>query len=172
MRSTPRSPASQQVNPQLNGMAFTAYDRARAEARDPRGGYFAGVPTLVKDNVDVAGMPTMQGADSWVGHPAKKDGDFARMFLATGLIPLGKSQLSEYGYSAAAEHPRLGAVRTPWNPDHIAGASSAGSAALVAAGAVPIAHANDGGGLDPDPGLGQRAGRAQADPRPAGPGQA
>ena len=136
----------EQVNPQLNGMAFTAYDRARAEARDPRGGYFAGVPTLVKDNVDVAGMPTMQGADSWVGHPARKDGDFARMFLATGLIPLGKSQLSEYGYSAAAEHPRLGAVRTPWNPDHIAGASSAGSAALVAAGAVPIAHANDGGG--------------------------
>ncbi len=136
----------QQVNPQLNGMAFTAYDRARAEARDPRGGYFAGVPTLVKDNVDVAGMPTMQGADSWVGRPAKKDGDFARMFLATGLIPLGKSQLSEYGYSAAAEHPRLGAVRTPWNPDHIAGASSAGSAALVGAGAVPIAHANDGGG--------------------------
>ncbi len=136
----------QQVDPQLNGMAFTAYDRARAEARDPRGGYFAGVPTLVKDNVDVAGMPTMQGADSWVGHPAKKDGDFARMFLATGLIPLGKSQLSEYGYSAAAEHPRLGAVRTPWNTDHIAGASSSGSAALVAAGAVPVAHANDGGG--------------------------
>ncbi len=136
----------QQVEPQLNGMAFTAYDRARAEARDPRGGYFAGVPTLVKDNVDVAGMPTMQGADSWVGHPAKKDGDFARMFLATGLIPLGKSQLSEYGYSAAAEHPRLGAVRTPWNTDHIAGASSAGSAAMVAAGAVPVAHANDGGG--------------------------
>ncbi len=136
----------QQVDPQLKAMAFTAYDRARAETRDPRGGYFAGVPTLVKDNVDVAGMPTMHGADSWVGRPAKRDGDFARMFLATGLIPLGKSQLSEYGYSAAAEHPRLGAVRTPWNTDHIAGASSAGSAALVAAGAVPVAHANDGGG--------------------------
>ncbi len=136
----------EQVNPQLNGLAFTAYDRARTEARDPRGGYFAGVPTLVKDNVDVAGMPTMNGADSWVGHPAKRDGDFARMFLATGLIPLGKSQLSEYGFSAAAEHPRLGSVRTPWNTDHIAGASSAGSAAMVAAGAVPIAHANDGGG--------------------------
>ncbi|MDQ4053037.1 MAG: amidase [Actinomycetota bacterium] len=136
----------QQVNPRLNGMAFTAYDHARAQARDPRGGFFAGVPTLIKDNVDVAGMPTGQGADSWVGHPARRDGDFARMYLATGLISLGKSQLSEYGFSAAAEHPRLGAVRTPWSTDHVAGASSAGSGALVAAGAVPIAHANDGGG--------------------------
>lgn len=136
----------QQVNPQLNAMAYAAFDRARAEAAEPRGGFFAGVPTVVKDNVDVAGMPTSHGADSWVGRPARSDGDFARMYLATGLIPLGKSQLSEYGFSAAAEHPRLGAVRTPWSTDHIAGASSAGSGALVAAGAVPIAHANDGGG--------------------------
>lgn len=136
----------QQVDPQLNAIAFAAYDRARAEARNPRGGFFAGVPTVVKDNVDVAGLPTCHGADSWVGHPARTDGDFARMYLATGLVPLGKSQLSEYGFSAAAEHPRLGAVRTPWSTDHIAGASSAGSAALVAAGAVPVAHANDGGG--------------------------
>ena len=136
----------ERVNPELNGMAFTAFDRARAEAREPRGGFFSGVPTLVKDNVDVAGMPTCHGTDAWVGHPARRDGDFARMYFATGLITLGKSQLSEYGYSAAAEHPRLGAVRSPWSTDHIAGASSAGSAALVAAGAVPIAHANDGGG--------------------------
>ena len=78
--------------------------------------------------------------------PRKVDGDFARMYLATGLIPLGKTQLSEFGFSASAEHPRLGPVRSPWPLDHTAGASSAGSAALVAAGAVPIAHANDGGG--------------------------
>ena len=68
------------------------------------------------------------------------------MFRATGVIPLGKTQLSEYGFSASAEHPRLGPVRSPWSTEHTAGASSAGSAALVAAGAVPLAHANDGGG--------------------------
>jgi amidase len=137
---------TERVNPQLNAVAFGAFDRARAEARDPRGGYFAGVPTMLKDNVDVAGMPTGQGTDTWVGRPARADGDFARMYLATGLIPLGKSQLSEYGFSASAEHPRLGAVRSPWHVEHTAGASSSGSAALVAAGALPIAHANDGGG--------------------------
>lgn len=59
---------------------------------------------------------------------------------------MGKTQMSEYGFSASAEHPRLGAVRNPWNTDHTAGASSSGSGAFVAAGAVPIAHANDGGG--------------------------
>lgn len=134
------------VDAELGAMAFTAYDRARVEARDPRGGFFAGVPTVVKDNCDVAGMPTREGTDAWIPTPAKADGDFARMYLATGLLPLGKSQLSEYGFSAAAEHPRLGPVRSPWSLEHPAGASSAGSAALVASGALPIAHANDGGG--------------------------
>ena len=134
------------VDPVLNAIAHRAFDRAVAEARSPRGGFFAGVPTFVKDNVDVAGMPTQQGTDAYTSSPRARDGDFARMFLATGLVPLGKTQLSEFGFSPAAEHPRLGAVRCPWDTDHSAGASSAGSAALVAAGAVPLAHANDGGG--------------------------
>ena len=54
--------------------------------------------------------------------------------------------MSEFGLSGSAEHPRIGPVRNPWNPDYTAGASSSGSAAFVAAGVVPIAHANDGGG--------------------------
>ncbi|MAS54780.1 MAG: amidase [Pimelobacter sp.] len=134
------------VDPSLNALAFRAFDRARLEALDPRDGYFSGVPTVVKDNVAVAGMPTQDGTDAWAPRPERTDGDFARMYLATGLIPLGKSRLSEYGFSAAAEHPRLGAVRSPWSTEHVAGASSAGSAALVASGALPLAHANDGGG--------------------------
>lgn len=130
----------------LGALAHRAYDRAREQAARPGAGFFAGVPTLIKDNVDVAGMPTQQGCDAFVSKVHPEDGDFARMFLATGLVPIGKSQLSEFGFSAAAEHPRLGPVRSPWDTDRVAGASSAGSAALVAAGAVPIAHANDGGG--------------------------
>jgi len=137
---------AERVQPELNGIAFEAFDRARADARDPRPGFFAGVPTWIKDNVQAAGMPTMEGADAWEPVPATRDGDFARMFLATGLVPLGKSQLSEYGFSPSAEHPRLGAVRSPWDTRRTSGASSAGSAAMVAAGVVPLAHANDGGG--------------------------
>ena len=137
---------AERMQPELNGIAHAAFDRARAEAREPRPGFFAGVPTWIKDNVDAAGMPTMQGTDAWVGVRAKRDGDFTRMYLATGLVPLGKSQLSEYGFLPSAEHPRIGPVRSPWDTRYTAGASSAGSAAMVAAGVVPFAHANDGGG--------------------------
>jgi amidase len=137
---------TERLQPDLNAVAYVAYDRARAEARDPRGGFFAGVPTFVKDNVDLADMPTQQGTDSYHARPAARDDDVARMLLATGLVPLGKTQLSEFGFSASAEHPRLGPVRSPWDLAHTAGASSAGASALVAAGAVPLAHGNDGGG--------------------------
>ncbi len=139
---------AESVNPILNGLAYATFDQARTRAASAArvGGYFDGVPTFIKDNVDVEGMPTMNGTDAWAPRPQPGHGDFARFFLATGLIPLGKTQLSEFGFSASAEHPRIGAVRNPWDTDYSAGASSSGSGAFVAAGVVPIAHANDGGG--------------------------
>ena len=95
------------VNPALNGLAYEAFDRARARAAStrPYGGYFDGVPSFIKDNVAVAGMPTMQGTDAWDPRPMPADGEFARVFLSTGLVPLGKTQMSEFGFSASAEHP-------------------------------------------------------------------
>jgi amidase len=136
------------VNPSLNGLAYEAFDRARGRATAPgrHGGYFDGVPTFIKDNVAVRGMPTMQGTDAWDPTPVQADGAFARVFLSTGLIPLGKTQMSEFGFSASAEHPRIGPVRNPWDTDYTAGASSSGAGAFVAAGVAPIAHANDGAG--------------------------
>ncbi len=135
------------VNPALNGLAYRAFDQARKTASaNPSTGFFSGVPTFFKDNVDVAGQPTMRGADAWTPWNATSDSEFTRLYLATGLTSVGKTQLSEFGFSASAEHPRIGPVRNPWNTDYSAGASSSGSAAFVAAGVVPIAHANDGGG--------------------------
>ncbi|RNL81074.1 amidase [Nocardioides marmorisolisilvae] len=136
----------EKVNPELNGLVVADYDRARARAARPGKGFFAGVPTFVKDNSDVQGLPTQQGCSAYTGEPAKVDGDFASMFFGTGLVGIGKSQLSEFGFSASAEFFNADPVRNPWNTDYSSGASSAGSAAFVASGAVPIAHANDGGG--------------------------
>jgi amidase len=132
------------VNPALNGLAYNAFEQARGAT--PTDGFFGGVPTFIKDNVDVAGQPTMRGTDAWVPRDAAADGEFTQLYLVTGVVSLGKTQLSEFGFSAAAEHARLGPVRNPWDTDYTAGASSSGSGAFVAAGVVPIAHANDGGG--------------------------
>ncbi len=137
---------AERVEPQLNAIAHRGYDQARAEAQAPRPGFFAGVPTWVKDNSLLEGMPTRHGTDAWDPAPDPADGDFARMYRAAGAVVLGKSRLSEYGFLPTCEHPRLGPVHCPWDTTRTAGASSAGSAALVAAGVVSIAHANDGGG--------------------------
>ncbi len=138
------------VNPAVNGLAYQAFAQARETASSASAGaadgFFGGVPTFIKDNVDVAGQPTMQGTDAWLPREAVTHGEFTRLYLASGLVSLGKTQMSEFGFSASAEHPRLGPVRNPWDTDYTAGASSSGSGAFVAAGVVPIAHANDGGG--------------------------
>lgn len=141
----------EKVDPELNALACRDFDRALEKARATTVGegspFFAGVPSIVKDNADVAGLPTQQGTSSYVGRPAAVDGDYARMFHAIGLLTTGKSQLSEFGFSASAEFiDGTPPVRNPWRTTHTSGASSAGSAALVASGALPIAHANDGGG--------------------------
>lgn len=134
------------VDPALNGLAYAGFRHARAAAEHAADGYFSGVPTFIKDDVDVAGQPTMHGTDAWTRWDAVTDSVFTQLYRATGLTSLGKTQLSEFGFSGSAEHPRLGPVRNPWDTEYSAGASSSGSGAFVAAGVVPIAHANDGGG--------------------------
>jgi amidase len=137
---------TRRLDEDLSGLAVDRFDRALAGASSEAEGFFAGVPSFVKDNSDVAGLPTQQGTRAFVARPAVHDGDFARMFRLIGMSVIGKTRLSEYGFSPSAEYRFEPPVRNPWHTGHTSGASSAGSAAFVAAGAVPIAHANDGGG--------------------------
>ncbi|MGD9484990.1 amidase [Streptomyces sp. TRM70308] len=109
-------------------------------------GAFAGVPTLVKDNTDLQGLPTGHGSAAFVPRPARRHAAFTRQLLSTGVTVLGKTRLPEFGFNATTEFEHEEPVRNPWNTAFSAGGSSGGSAALVAAGAVPLAHANDGGG--------------------------
>ncbi|MFF5154936.1 amidase [Streptomyces sp. NPDC000348] len=110
------------------------------------GGLLAGVPTFVKDNTDYQGLPTGHGSAAFAPRAARRHAPFTRQFLSTGVTVLGKTRLPEFGFSPTTEYEGAEPVRNPWHTGHSAGGSSGGSAALVAAGAVPIAHANDGGG--------------------------
>jgi amidase len=126
--------------------AVQVLDADRALAAPARPGVFSGVPTFVKDNTDVAGFPTGHGSEAFTPGPAKRDAPFSRVLQGLGLVPLGKSRLPEFGFNASTEFMTGEPVCNPWDTGFSAGASSGGSAALVAAGVVPLAHANDGGG--------------------------
>jgi len=134
------------VEPLINAIEFACFERALNEAQQPKTGFFAGVPTFIKDNVPVAGLPTRHGTAAIRSTPSRRSGAYARQYLAQGFITLGKSKLPEFGFNATTEPVHGAPARNPWNLDFSTGASSGGSAALVAAGVVPIAHANDGGG--------------------------
>jgi amidase len=134
------------VNGVLNAVEVPDYDQARTRAARSATGLFAGVPSFIKDNTDVAGLPTRHGSRAVGPAPAQKDGAFARQYLAQGFTLLGKTRLPEFGFNGTTEYQGQAPTRNPWNPEYSSGGSSGGAAALVAAGAVPIAHANDGGG--------------------------
>lgn len=137
---------AEQVDGVLHAVQLLDLDGALGWVSRPRPGPFSGVPTFVKDNTDVAGLPTRHGSEAIPPVPAKADAPFCRALLGLGLVPLGKSRLPEFGFNATTEFMTEEPVRNPWHTDFSAGASSGGSAALVAAGVVPLAHANDGGG--------------------------
>ncbi|WP_430335064.1 amidase [Rhodococcus sp. ACT016] len=137
---------AESVQGTLNGIQVRDFERALRQAEAPRNGIFSGVPTIIKDNVDVAGLPTGQGSAAFTPAPAHRNSEFVDQFLSTGAVSLGKSRLPEFGFSASTEYADADPVRNPWNPEYSSGASSGGSAALVAAGVLPFAHANDGGG--------------------------
>jgi amidase len=134
------------VNPQLNAIVLDRFDAALRDADLPHTGVFAGIPTFIKDNTDLHGMPTQHGSQAVHAQPAAHDGKFAEQFMAQGFVALGKSRLPEFGFSASTEFMTEAPTRNPWNTGYSSGASSGGAAALVAAGVVPVAHANDGGG--------------------------
>lgn len=116
---------------------------------------FFGVPLLLKDigaaTAHVA-LPSRMGSRLFdgphgLGHRWSVNGALTERYLAAGFVPFGRTTVPELGISASTEARTYGGpTRNPWHPEHVAGGSSGGAAALVAAGAVTIAHANDGAG--------------------------
>ncbi|SDT16465.1 amidase [Streptomyces sp. TLI_053] len=134
------------VDAALAPVAFAAYGRPHTADGSVRDAPLYGVPSYLKDNTDLRGMPTGQGSSAYRARPVRRSAGFAEQFLGTGLGVLGKTRLPEFGLNASTEFASARPVRNPWLTSHSPGASSGGAAALVASGVVPIAHANDGGG--------------------------
>jgi amidase len=141
----------EKLNPTLNAVITPLFDKARAQALslDLPHGPFRGVPFLLKDlGCHSAGDPYHEGMQFLknLGWVAPEDTYMAAKLRAAGFIFVGKTNTPELGTLPTTEPIAYGPCRNPWDTSRSTGGSSGGSAAAVASGMVPVAHANDGGG--------------------------
>jgi amidase len=142
------------IDPALNAVNLRWFDHARTVAAGATAGAlpdgpFRGVPFLLKDLwAAYAGQPLSNGNKALRAADIRPDFDttLVSRFKAAGLVIAGRTNSPEFGALPTTEPEAWGPTRNPWNTDHSPGGSSGGSAAAVAAGMVPFAHASDGGG--------------------------
>ncbi|MGD6832930.1 amidase [Sutcliffiella halmapala] len=138
---------SKQINPLINAVIIEMFDEARSlAASDDLSAPFAGVPFLMKDLEFYAGAPYTGGSRLMKDFLCPTDSVLSSRIRRSGLITIGKTNTCELGIQPITEPELYGPTRNPWNLSFTAGGSSGGSAAAVAAGIVPMAHASDGGG--------------------------
>jgi amidase len=139
---------AEELNPRLNAIVYRTFERAREHAKHASADTpFKGVPFLLKDILaQTTEAPTRSASAFTPNMPAPHDAELTARFRRAGLISLGKTNAPEFGLVPITEPKLYGPARNPWKLSHSTGGSSGGSAAAVAAGIVPLAHANDGGG--------------------------
>ena len=140
---------AEEVNPKLGGIVMPMYDIARERAKQNLEGPFAGVPFLVKDLFqDYAGVPTAYGCKALKAarYTPTEHAEITARWLKAGTVIFGRTNTPEFGAKGITEPEAWFPARNPWNPLHTPGGSSGGSAAMTAAGVVPLAGGNDGGG--------------------------
>jgi len=135
-------------NSRINAFRTIMADQARTDAARPATGHgLDGVPFAVKDLFDIAGHTTLAGSKMRVGGPpAEHDATAVAKLRAAGAVLLGTLNMDEFAYGFTGENAHTGPTRNPRDLDHIAGGSSAGSGAAVAAGLVPFALGSDTNG--------------------------
>jgi len=134
-------------NGAVNAFTEVLERRARATAKRRRRGPLAGVPFAVKNLFDVKGLTTLAG--SKINRdlpPAKRDAPLITRLEAAGAVLVGTLNMDEYAYGFSTENSHYGPTRNPHNLDHVAGGSSGGSGAAIAAGMVPLTLGSDTNG--------------------------
>lgn len=136
-----------EVNPTLNAVVIETAVAADKQVADELSGPFAGVPFLLKDlDQEYQGYPTTSGCKALRHVVEPRNALVTDRFLNAGLVVVGKTNTPELGAKGVTESALWGPARNPWDTSRTTGGSSGGSAAAVAAGVVPMAGANDGGG--------------------------
>ena len=131
----------------LNAMTTLTTERALDLAgRISTDSVFAGVPTVLKDLVDLGGVRRTNGSLMSLANVPEESVDYVKAMETAGLNIMGMTNTPEFASLALTDNAAFGATRNPWNLQYSAGGSSGGSGAAVAAGYVPIAHGTDGGG--------------------------
>ncbi|WP_299880475.1 amidase [uncultured Sulfitobacter sp.] len=138
----------ERLNPALNAVNVTQFEQALdALDKAPEDARFAGLPYLIKDlHAPVKGMPLSNGSVRFKGTVFDFDSTTVSRLRGSGLAFLGRTASPEFGLSLATESEAWGISRNPWNLERGAGGSSGGSAAAVASGMLPAAHATDSAG--------------------------
>jgi amidase len=132
------------TSPELNYLVTDCFEQALAT--EPSSGPFIGVPMLVKDLNETAGVRTTFSSRAFADYVPTSDTAVVRRMKNAGFVVLGKSNTSEFGSTCVTESALNGACRNPWDTTRTPGGSSGGAAAAVAAGVLPLAHGSDGGG--------------------------
>jgi aspartyl-tRNA(Asn)/glutamyl-tRNA(Gln) amidotransferase subunit A len=130
----------------LRAVITLCAERALARARAGVRGRLAGVPLLVKDLIDTAGVRTTYASAIYAEHVPKRTAPALAALEAEGAIVVGKANADEFAWGVTGQNVHFGDVVNPRRPDRIAGGSSAGNAAALAAGLVPLALGTDTGG--------------------------
>jgi amidase len=137
------------IDPQLGAFIELDAERALAEVDAVEPGDqrpFAGVPIAVKANTAVAGLCMNFASAFLAGHRPTHSAYLVRRLREAGFVVVGTTNMPEFGILPTTESRHTGPARNPWDTGRTPGGSSGGSAAAVAAGLVPVAHGNDGGG--------------------------
>src|ERR1700730_15107822 len=139
----------EELNPKLNAFVDVDAERALATAEQIDAGDerpFAGAPVAIKNNRPVEGLRLTYGCSLMADNLCEYDHNVTRRLKNAGFVIVGTTTLPEYGILPTTEARLFGPTRNPWDLERSTGGSSGGAAAAVAAGIVPVAHGNDGGG--------------------------
>jgi amidase len=139
---------AEELNPKINAIVTKLYDEGKKQLKSvDLNSPLAGVPFLIKDlGPQLKGTRYTGGSRLLKDFKSVENSEVTNRMLAAGLVIFGKTNTPEFGCNPWTEPLLFGPSRNPWNLNHTTGGSSGGSGAAVAAGIVPMASANDGGG--------------------------